>query len=332
MQGKALLFTGVNQVRVEPVTIPEPEAGEVLVEVVYSAVSPGTELRCLSGKQPNALPYPYIPGYSSVGRVIAVGANTTIKTGTRVFSGGTEKASHGIMWGGHVSHVIKPESKVIPICDEVELLDAVFAKLAGIAYHGIRHSHPLPGETVIVAGLGVIGQFSARLHHIAGADVFAFDLSPQRVKQAQAGGVNAVPITDTLLKTAKRILPNGADILVDATGAPGVLTQLFELGREVAWDNSLTPGSRLLIQGSYPSDVAFDYHAAFRKEVSIAIPRDSQTRDLEAVLNLMARRQLKAADLISGITSLDDAPAAYRALQAGEQLTAVFDWGAGMAT
>jgi bacteriochlorophyllide a dehydrogenase len=327
MQAKAVLFTGVNQVMVDQIIVPEPGEGEILVEVVYSSVSPGTELRCLSGKQPNALPYPYIPGYSSVGRVVAAGANTSIPVGTRVFSGGTEKASHGIMWGGHVSHAVKLESRVIPIPDGVDLLDAVFAKLAGIAYHGVRHSRPLPGETVIVVGLGVIGQFSARLHHIAGAEVVAFDLSPARVVRAQADGIKAFQITDSLLDTGKRILPDGADVLVDATGAPGVLTQLTELGRTLPWDNSFTPGSRLIIQGSYPGDLAFDYHAAFRKEVSISVPRDSQPRDLEAVLNLMARGLLRAADLVDGVTALDHAPATYRALQAGEQLAAVFKWG-----
>ena len=56
MQSKAILFRDVNVVTVEPVTIPEPGPGEVLIETAFSVMSPGTELRCLAGQQPNAAP------------------------------------------------------------------------------------------------------------------------------------------------------------------------------------------------------------------------------------------------------------------------------------
>jgi 3-hydroxyethyl bacteriochlorophyllide a dehydrogenase len=327
MDARAVLFTGVDQVAVEAITVPEPQAGEVLVEVAYSCVSPGTELRCLSGKQPDAHPFPFIPGYSSVGRVIAAGEGVTLPIGTRVFSGGTARASRGIMWGGHVSHVVKGAQGVLPIPDGVDLPDAALAKLAGIAYHGVRHSRPLPHETVLVIGLGAIGQLSARLHALSGARVCAFDVSPARVALVQPHGVEAYESPEGIAATGARVLPAGADILVDATGVASVLPQVVGLARDIPWDDALNPGTRLLIQGSYPADFALPYQEAFRKELVVYIPRDSQPRDLVAVLGLMARGELRVRDLISVTAPPDDAPRIYPALRTGDLLTAVFDWG-----
>lgn len=322
MDARAILFTDVNQVTIEPITVPDPEPGEALVEIVYSTVSPGTELRCLAGRQPGAA-FPFIPGYSSVGRVIA---GSAIPVGTWVFSGGTEKASRPILWGGHVSHVVKPESKLIPIPDGVDPLDASLAKLAAIAYHGVRHSRPLPHEQVAVIGLGAIGQLSARLHALAGARVCAVDLSPARVDLAAAAGIEAFTAADGIIPPVRRVFPNGVDIVVDSTGAAPVLAQAIRLAKDVPWDDSLTPGSRLLIQGSYPADVPLPYQAAFMKEVTIYTPRDNQPRDLAAVLSLMARGRLQVRDLISQVAAPDGAGAVYEGLAHGEGLTAVFQW------
>jgi NADPH:quinone reductase-like Zn-dependent oxidoreductase len=50
-------------VTLEQIEIPEPGVGEVLLEVEYTLISPGTELRCRAGKQDGAV-FPFIPGYS----------------------------------------------------------------------------------------------------------------------------------------------------------------------------------------------------------------------------------------------------------------------------
>jgi NADPH-dependent curcumin reductase CurA len=51
LKAKAIVFTGVNQVTLEQIEIPEPGAGEVLLEAEYALISPGTELRCRAGNR-----------------------------------------------------------------------------------------------------------------------------------------------------------------------------------------------------------------------------------------------------------------------------------------
>ena len=55
MNARCILHVGVNDVAVRDVDVREAGPGEVLIETVYSGISPGTEQRCLRGKRPGAL-------------------------------------------------------------------------------------------------------------------------------------------------------------------------------------------------------------------------------------------------------------------------------------
>lgn len=327
MQARALLFRDVEQVEVVPVEVPDPGPGEVLIETAYSCISPGTELRCLTGGQPGYT-FPAIPGYASTGRVIAAGAGVTMPVGTAVFSKGTTRASQPTAWGAHISHGVRPADSVFPLPDGVDLLDASISKLAAITYHGLRMSAPLPHERVLAIGLGPIGQLSARLHALTGAQVVAVDLDAERVRLAAAAGLDAHLIHSTLTETVRPLLPEGADVITDSTGYPALITEALGLARALPWDDHLSAATRYLVQGSYPGDLHFDYHAAFFREPRFLFPRDEQPRDQRAVLDLMSRGLLRVRDLISAVLPPEDAPSAYADLLARRPglLTVAFRW------
>lgn len=318
---QAIVFTGVDTPTVQPLQMPGLAADEVLVETAYSCISPGTEMRCLAGKQ-DGLSFPFIPGYSMAGTIAATGANVTLAEGTPVFCTGTIKADHPLAWGGHVSHAIQKVDNVFPLPNGVDLLEASITKIAAISYHGVRFSRPLPHEKVVVIGLGVIGQFAARLHAITGAHVLGVDLSKERVEQLQAVGVDGV----TSIEQVRTIFPDGVDIIVDATGAEGVIPHAIELAHEVPWDDTLKPATRYVVQGSYPDSFSIPYQSAFVKQLSFWLPRDCQPQDFRTVLDLVARQKLSVRDLISEVAAPVDAPRIYRALQNREISTAAFEW------
>ncbi|MEM8534357.1 MAG: zinc-binding alcohol dehydrogenase [Chloroflexota bacterium] len=328
MKARALLFTNVNQMSVETVTLPPLGPHDVLIETWYTCISPGTELRCLAGTQPDPVLWPFIPGYALAGQIIDCGADTQIQPGTMVFCTGTRSANCNRMWGGHISHAIQSEDAVVPIPREVNPLDASIAQLAAIAFHGLRLAKPLPHETVVVIGLGPIGQLAARLYALTGARVVGTDRSAERVALAQRAGIEAVIIEDTLQTALAPILPRGTDIIVDATGVPVVVEQAIPLAKDIPWDNTETSGARYVVQGSYPNTFAIPYQEAFGKELTFLIPRNAQKRDLEAVLNLLQRDKFQVADLIGNAQSPEMAPDLYAALQQpkGALLTAAFDW------
>src|SRR5690349_17692894 len=104
MKAKALIATAPHSVEVGSVELPEPGPSEVLLETIMSSISPGTELRCVSGKQQGAA-FPFVLGYSMVGRVIRAGHASGVAEGTVAFVMGSEHASGAhLMWGAHMSH------------------------------------------------------------------------------------------------------------------------------------------------------------------------------------------------------------------------------------
>lgn len=318
----AVLFTAPGRAELRPITVPEPQPGEVLIKTAYSCISPGTELRCLAGQQAGSV-FPFVAGYSLSGHVAAVGPATGgLSVGDPVFCTGTARASVGLMWGGHVSHALQPADRVQRLPVDADLVAAACAHMAAIAYHGYRLCPPGPGDQVLVIGLGLIGQLAARCHHLSGARVLGLDVSPARVQLLSAAGIEAVSAWDA----ARNALPHGADVIVDATGANAALGSAIALARDVPWEDSPWAGTRFLVQGSYPGDLRLPYQEAFMKQLSVWFTRDVQPADLRAALDLIRAGQLAVHDLITTVVPPVDAPAIYLRLQAGELMTAAFDW------
>lgn len=327
MKTTALLVAGADRVELGEATVPDPGPEEVVVESLYTAVSPGTELRCMAGGPPWKQ-YPYIPGYSTVGRIAARGSAATIAEGTLVFCQGTEKADRALCFGAHLGHALRSEASVFPLPKGVDPLSASLAKLGAIAYRGVRLARTLPHEQVAAVGLGPIGQLAARLHRLTGARVVAADLRADRVELARAAGIEAFVPNGDLVEAFRRVQPEGAEVVVDSTGARGLLLKTVHLGRPKPWDNALADQTRFVVQGAYPGAIDFDYRAAFARELAVHFPRDCQPRDLQAVLGFLENGSLKTRDLISRVCRPEDAPEIYRDLKAARPglVTAVFAW------
>jgi 2-desacetyl-2-hydroxyethyl bacteriochlorophyllide A dehydrogenase len=329
MQTQAILFAAKQTVLLQPVAIPEPGAGEVIVQAEYTCISPGTEGRLLAGTIAEAAPFPYISGYSLTGKIIAVGADCRFEVGQRVWCTGTSKADVNITWGGHIAHALAPEPDLILLPDNVSTLEASIGRLAAIAFHGARLSKPLPHEKVAVVGLGPIGMLSALCHAASGAEVIVTDRLPERVKLAESLGLRGFVAGDSLVEDFRRFLPNGADILVDATGLNDIAAQMIPVARHLPYDDVPNPqGARFVVQGGTDDDYIFPHQPAFDKEMSILLPRDRQPRDVAAVFDLMSRGKLPAAKLISDVRPPESAQQAYIDLreQRSQYQTIAFQW------
>jgi len=327
MKAQALLVYGVDQIKISDVEIPSPGPGEVLVEAEYTAVSPGTELRVLKDASPG-MGWPFIPGYSLAGTIVSAGPQTSLAVGTRVFCSGTRAASCATHWGGHVSHALAQEDSVYPIADHIDLRDACLISLLSIAYRGVRLCSGKPHEKVAVIGLGPIGQISARLHQLTGAHVVAADICPWRVDLAAKAGVQSLLVSGSISDAFAKVFPAGANMVVDSTGVPAVLKEAIKVAADKPWDDTQNPGARVVVQGSYPGDVALPYQDAFMKELSFWLPRNYQPTDAHAVIDLLSRGKLKVRDLIGDILNPKDAPAAYQDLrqQKNNWITIAFKW------
>jgi 2-desacetyl-2-hydroxyethyl bacteriochlorophyllide A dehydrogenase len=203
---------------------------EVLVRGEHSIVSAGTEGAGFTGlvkEMPfgDSGQYPRTTGYGHLGEVLAVGGEVTAcEPGDRVLS-----------FARHASHV-KVDSRrlALPVPKETPGERMVFARMAGVSIGAVRSSSVQPGDTVLVVGMGLVGNFAAQLFRIAGAEVMATDLSDLRLERARQCGIErTVNAGSDDLKDAVMAWTDGkgARIVVEAIGNSRVICEVALLTR-----------------------------------------------------------------------------------------------------
>lgn len=161
---------------------PAPDEGHVLVRTEYSAISPGTEMGIIkraSEKQD-------ILGYSAVGIVEAVGEGVHgVNVGERV-------ACYGAPYVRHAEWLAVPANLTAVVPSGVNPREAAFAGLGAIAIHALRTADLRFGESVVVIGLGTLGNLIAQIARAAAYRTAGFDMNGDRVEMLRSQGIRHI--------------------------------------------------------------------------------------------------------------------------------------------
>lgn len=249
---------------VEDVPAPIVEKGHVLVNVLASCISAGTEL---SGIKTTSLPLwkramqqpdnvkkvvesiksigiektrkliqgqleaGNVTGYSAAGRVIAVGADVDqFRLGDFVACAGAQAAHHAEI-------INVPSNLVVKVPDGLSVVEASSVTLGSIALQGIRRANPTLGETFVVVGLGILGQLTVQMLRANGCNVIGIDLDTSRIEIAKSSGMN-LKINPNDLNKEEQVyrLTNGfgADgvIITAATQSSELISSSFKMCRK----------------------------------------------------------------------------------------------------
>ncbi len=321
----ALVAPSPDCIELQEVAIADPDQRQAVVQSQYSVMSPGTELRCIAGKQADG-PFPLVPGYSSAGVVLKAGKNSGVTEGDTVCCPyGGRYLDVNSQFGGHAQHLLVPGDALRALPDNVSTQQAAICKMAAIAYHGFQMAKPTKDTPVIVLGLGLIGQLSARLFNTV-APTLACDLCESRVEQARACGIDAMVI-DEKLQPVVSDRANSADIVADSTGVPAVIDLAVPLLRSRTWGVVDQSAPLYLIQGSYADHFKVDYFNAFLKEACFLLARDHGRSDVSGALAAIDSGVLVVDDLIEYEIHPADAPHVYEQLRdRSDLLTAAVNW------
>ncbi|MEG6508030.1 NADPH:quinone oxidoreductase family protein [Methyloligella sp. 2.7D] len=223
-------FGGIDALRVDEVPVPEPHAGDALIDV--SAVSLNFfDTLLLRDKYQITPPLPYSPGAEIAGTVETVGADVTgVSAGDRVlaFIGGN----------GCREKIVTKAANLVPIPAEVG--DAVAASLPvtyGTALHGLQDRAKLqPSETVAILGAsGGAGLAAIEIAKLMGARVIAVASSGEKLALCREHGADeGLNYQDTDLKKGLKQMTDGrgADVIYDCVGGPHAEPAL----RATAWE------------------------------------------------------------------------------------------------
>lgn len=348
------LFLSVNNGEMSVVETPAPTVKDntVIVETLYSVISAGTErsLASFGGKnliqkaleRPDQvkkvtekmstdgilttiesafgrLKDPMPMGYTAVGKVTEVGRGVTdIKIGDIV-------AEVGQAYHSEVNRVGK--NLVIKVPDELEdIRQAAFGALGGIALEGIHQAEVMPGETVAVIGLGLLGHITARILYAYGCDVIGYDVTDKSLAGTKLKAFinstddSAVDITKSLTQG------RGVDkvIITAATNsnAPIDLSQLITRDRGIICMIGVTQ-LNLDRRPFYERELTFKIARSYGpgrydpsyEEAGVDYPigyvRFTEGRNVEEFIRLLSTKRMDISDLITHVIPFSDAANAY---------------------
>lgn len=309
MHTLAVVLDAPERIAISEVSLTAPGPDDVVVDVEWSGISTGTEKLLWSGRMPSfpGMGYPLVPGYESVGRIIAAPDAFRTRIGERVFVGGARCFENiRALFGGAAHKLVIPADKAIAIDDTLGERGVLIA-LAATAHHALT----LPGTILpeLIVGHGVLGRLCARLvTSLGGSAPTVWDNDASR--RSGATRYTIVSPDDDQRRDYTSIL--------DVSGDPAILDRLT---------SRLAPRGEIILAGFYDQPLSFSFAPAFMREARFRIAAEFKADDVAAVNALVATGQLSLDDLITHRSPADAAPDAYRTAFADRScLKMILDW------
>ncbi len=356
------LKTGATDVVEVP--MPSVSPGSLLIASTRTLISPGTE-RMLVGfgkagllgkarQQPDKvrqviekvrtdglastasavlskLDQPVALGYCNVGRVIAVGA------GVSGFAVGDRVASNG----KHAEIVSVPKNLCVRVPDSVSDDEAAFTVIGAVSLQGIRLAQATLGESVVVLGLGLLGQLAVQLLRAQGCRVLGADFDIGKLQMAREFGAEVVDLsagTDVVEAAVSFSRGRGVDavIITAATESSAPVRNAAQMCRQRGRIVLVgVAGLELSRDDFYKKELSFQVSASYGpgrydanyeekgNDYPVGFVRWTAQRNFEAVLDAMATRALTVDRLISHRFHVDDASLAYDLITSGSSALGV---------
>lgn len=329
---KVVMRNEVGLIWTEEQETPSPKPGQLLVEVHASMVSPGTELGGIKRRRENlgSASHQRAFGYTNAGVVIGKEGNCD------EFEIGDRVAGMGGGYALHASYACIPHNLCAKIPDSVKYEAAASIHLAATALHAVQRGRIRIGENVVIAGLGILGQFASQIAKTAGAYVIGLDRLPLRIGIAESAGIDmAINISETdpvpIAKEFTRGYGMDCGIIAFGGDATSAFQQIrlmlktapdtHKMGRIVIVGGaSITHGFAAGLgnvdvisaarTGPGYHDEAYEHGADYPP---VFVPWPTQ-RNLELALRLMSEGKVKVEPLLTDIVPIDQAAEACEKL------------------
>jgi propanol-preferring alcohol dehydrogenase len=322
---------------VETVPVPDPDPGEVRVEVGACAVTRTVENAVRGGLSDDPELTPRVPGHEFAGVVDAVGAGVTgVEPGDRVLAyfyltcgacdacrrGDTAQCTDFGGWFGVDSEGAYAEYATLPAENALPLPDNASFRAGAIAADGL--ATPIHvceraelGDDDAVAILGAAGRIGIHLAQYArlrGASVIAVDVTGDRLDEAVAatdGAAIPVDATDEdLVGRLRDAAPygDGPSVVVDTVGDLPTLRS--------AWDALAMGGRVVTLTTHHERSLSPPLWEFVANEASLVGSRYATRDEVVRAARMVADGRVDARD--AGTVGLDGVSEVHRQIRDGE--------------
>lgn len=361
---KQVVYDRAGRILVKEVPVPEINDNEVLVRNACSVLSAGTEKSMIQlMKKPllkmalerqdltmqvlkfakdsgikktidlvkSRLDVWHLLGYSCAGTVVRAGRNVSgIGKGDIV-------ACIGSGFANHAEYVSVPKTLVAKVPKGVGIDEAAFTGIASIALQSVRQLKPELGETVVVIGLGLIGQMVAQMLKANGCRVIGVDIDKQKTDKGYIDeGITSNTVKNVMTATSGI----GADgVIIAAASKHNLVNDSFDMcrkkGRVVLLGIS---GMEIDRQKMFEKELEFKLSTAFGAgsfdvnyeekglDYPIGYVRWTSNRNMQAVLELMRSKRLSVLEDKVRSYDIADAKGAYEEVMEGRSATVLLKY------
>jgi threonine dehydrogenase-like Zn-dependent dehydrogenase len=238
-----------------------------------------------------------------------------------------------------MKYSVQTEDKVTKIEDDrIDSLDAAFVIIASMGLGGVRKLEVELGESAMVMGLGLLGQFSVQFLRLSGAcPVIAVDPNPARRELALKLGADVAldPTDEDFTNRVKELTGGkGVNACVEVTGVSAAMLQALACA---SW-----MGRIALLGCTRVSDASVDFyqsvhrpgvkligaHNFVRPKVESYPHHWTHQDDCKAILDLIGAGRIQVAPIVSRVVSPEDCTEIYNQLcdDPTFPMGTVFDW------
>lgn len=333
---RRVVVTALRHVEVIHVPVPEPAAGEALVQMSWTGVC-GSDTNALHGRHP-LIPIPYAPGHEVTGTVRALrNAGGTAKVGQRVVvnpplpcwdckqcRAGRENLCERLQFfgcghaqGGMADYFTVPACRLHPVPDDLDDRQAILIEPLATPVHAVRLGGPVSGKAVAVLGAGTIGLMvlATALHHGAGR-VVVTDVRPEKLHLAERLGAHATvdAARDDATAATRAALGESADVVFDCVAVQQTLDQALALADK---------GGSVVVVGVPPAPVTVPLPFVQDHQLRIQGSATYLRQDYEEAVQLLRAGRVRPSDFITAEFSLDEVALAFAAASSGEHIKVI---------
>ncbi len=322
---KALLLEEYKQLKVQDVPEPEIAPKEVLIRVKSCGIC-GSDVHGFDGSSGRRIP-PVIMGHEASGVVARTGAQVSgFKEGDRVTFDSmiscercyfcrqgqpnlcdnrrvlgvscTEYRRHGAF----AEFVAVPDHIVVKIPDNLSFDEAAMVEPVSVAVHAVNITPVKLGDTAVVVGAGMIGLLTLQALRTAGCGrIVSVDLEDDRLALAKKLGADQTinsRLADVPALIREMTGGRGADVVMEAVGAEATVQMAIDCVRK---------GGIVTLIGNITAKVSFPLQSVVTREVSV-LGSCASSNDYPACLELMGRKAIRVAEMISATVPLERGP------------------------
>jgi len=284
------------------IEVPEPGPEDVVIRLLHSWISNGTEGSFVRGERiagdsprtdSDPMPFPHVSGYQKVGVVESVGADVTgLEIGDRVFATVSRVSGMYFPTGGHVSPAVTHQSQVWKVPHGLSLVSVSGMVLTQVGYNVGMRPMVSEGDACIVIGDGMVGHWSAQTLQHRGARVLLLGRHRDRLDRFECR-VNDLTLNvrgEGLLDSIRTWAPEGIQLVADTVGDVPFLESLLPLMRRFGQISSA---------GFYGNDGRIDIQKLRNQELALYAPSGWSKPRMDETLDLLNSGELRTEHLIT---------------------------------